>query len=249
MSSINSRFLLVVIFFFIPILGIATSIIVSRAYEHQYERIIIDSFKKNSATDVSENQAFLKEINLTNICKNKSFDKILGGTCNEYKQIEYLGYVSALTLLFCILALLAVVCLSEMATNNRKVLFYVFRPGLFLSQIISSIMVISYSAIIIFSIYFVEAFYIGRIHIFMIAILGFIAIDSAFVVCFKALTPIKSAEARIFGKCLPKNNYPQIWQFVETIAKLVGTAPPRYYCWWNRAEFFCNRSKYSLSRW
>jgi len=226
MNTFKSWSFLIFFFFATPLLGITISVLVSQGYEKEYESIIIDSIKKDKDVDVSGNQEFLANINLNNICSGSNLDNSLTGVCNEYNQIKYLGYASGFTLVFSILALLMVPILGQIAKRNRKALFYLFRPGLFLSQIISAILVVTNSAIIIFSIYFAESFYVGRVHIFLIGILGFIPAYAALVICVKALTPIKNVEANVIGKSLSQTSYPNIWEFIGSIAQRVGTSPP-----------------------
>lgn len=243
MSTFKSWFILIALFFTIPIIGTATSILVSHSYEKKYESIIIESVKKDKGVDVSENQEFLAKIKLDNICSESTLEEAFTGVCNEYSKMKYLGYASGLTLIFSIFALLLVPTLSKIAKKNRKALFYLFRPGLFLSQIISAILVIANSAIIVFSIYLAESFYTGRVHIYLIGILGLVAVFAALTVCIKALTPIKSAEARVVGKSLKKSDYPTIWKFVESIAERIGTTPPNTIIVGMEPNFFVTEAK------
>jgi Zn-dependent protease with chaperone function len=144
---------------------------------------------------------------------------------NELTQIN-LGYISWATLVLSCFSLLSIPILSKATKKNRKALFYLFRPGLFLAQIISAILVMANSAILVFSIYLLESFYTGRVHIILIGAIGFVAVFAAFIVCTKALTPIKKMEVRIIGKSLPKSDYPVLWRFIESIAERIGTTPP-----------------------
>ena len=226
MNASKALIFLVIFSLAIPIIGIITGTLVSHSYEKEYENIIIDGIKKEKGIDLSNNQDFLTEIKLNNICSQLKIDQDLTPICTEYNQINFLKYGASYTLLFSILALMIVPLLSLCAKKSRKALFYLFRPGLFLTQIISAILVIANSVIIISSIYFAESFYLGRVHVYLITILGLGAAYIALRLCIKALTPIKNAEAIVLGKSLSKDAYPNIWSFVETIANKVGTNPP-----------------------
>lgn len=243
MNTFKFWIFLVIFSLAIPIIGIITSTLVSHGYEKDYENIIIDGIKKEKGIDLSNNQDFLAEIKLNNICSQPKIDKDFTSICIEYNQIKFLEYGASYTLLFSILALTIVPLLSLCAKKSRKALFYLFRPGLFLTQIISVILVIANSVIIIFSIYFAESFYVGRVHVYLITILGLGAAYIALRLCIKALTPIKNAEALVLGKSLSKNAYPHIWQFVESIAERVGTNPPNTIIVGMDPNFFVTETK------
>jgi len=243
MHHFKAWLILVIFSLSIPIAGITVGTLVSHSYEKKYEEIITESIKKSSGTDISNNNEVLEKIKLDNICTESGLNQELVNACNEYTPITYLRYYSILALAFAIGAIALVTMISKIATKNRKALFYLFRPGLFLSQLISAILVVSNAAIIITSIYYAESFYIGRIHVYLIGILGVVAAYASFVVCIKALTPIKIAETRVMGKILPKEEYPKIWGYVESIAKKVGTTPPNNIITGIEPNFFVTESK------
>jgi Zn-dependent protease with chaperone function len=243
MQNFKSWLLLVVFSLSIPMVGIVVSILVSHGYEKKYESVIIESIKKDKGTDISNNNEILDKIKLDKVCSEKNLDQAFIDVCNEYTPMTYLGYYSALALLFAISSIALITLLSRIATKSRKALFYLFRPGLFLSQIISAVFVVSNAAIIISSLYFAEAFYIGKVHIGLMAVLGVVAAYASLIVCIKALTPIKIAETKIMGKTLSKKENPKIWEFVESITKKAGTTPPNTIIAGMEPNFFVTESK------
>lgn len=243
MHNLKGWLLLVIFSISIPIAGIAVGMLVSHSYEKKYEDVIIEIVKKDRGVDISNNKEVLEKIHLNNICSENDLDQAIIDVCNEYATINYLRYYSIIALVFALSAITLITILGKVATKNRKALFYLFRPGLFLSQLIAAILVVSNSAIIIASIYYAESFYIGSIHVYLLGILGVVAAYASLVVCIKALTPIRAAEIKIMGKVLSKDKYSKIWEYVEIIAKKIGTSPPSNIIAGMEPNFFVTESK------
>lgn len=104
-------------------------------------------------------------------------------------------------------------------------------------------MVAANAAILVFSIYFAESFYLERVHFGLIGILGLVAGIAAISIFIQSISPIKEAEMRVFGKVLSKDTYPAIWHFVESLAKTIGTEAPNTIIAGMDPTFFVTESK------
>lgn len=205
----------------IPIIGITVSDLLSNGYNKIYLEALGDRISEIDSINSKNPEA----LEIGGFCKKSNLNDTALDFCNQYFQIKYLSYASVITLCYSIFILILIPILGRIAAKNRNILFWLFRPGLFFSQISSVILVAANSAIFVFSIYFAEPYYLGRLHYGIILGVSIAALIAVISVSIKALSPIKCAEAHVFGKILYKNAYPKIWQFIESIAKQIGTTP------------------------
>jgi len=222
MKKIKFWAILIGLSLIIPIMGITVSNLVSNGYHKLYLEVLGDRLPGID----SINSKIPEALDIGNFCKDSNLSNTTLDFCNQYFQVKYLNYASIITLFYSIFIILLIPILGRIAAKNRNILFWLFRPGLFFSQISSVILVAANSAILVFSIYFAEPYYFGRLHYGIILGVSIAALIAVISVSIKALSPIKRAEARVFGKILYKNAYPKIWQFIESIAKQTGTTPP-----------------------
>ncbi|KTD33244.1 protease HtpX-like protein [Legionella nautarum] len=217
---------IVVLVSLIPSIGILVGSVVSNGYEKQYEEAMIRIFKEKQGVDLKQNQQVLEQIKLKVICSKNNLDPAFSAVCSEFDQINNLTYFSSITIIFTILVFVFIFSLGLLSRQNRNFLFYFFKPGLFISQISAAILVAANAGILVFSIYFTESFYWGKVHIGLIVGLGIGAGIMAIRVFIQSVLPIKDVETRVVGKILSKDAYPTIWNFVESLAKMIGTEPP-----------------------
>lgn len=226
MGNFKNKIFIMGIIILIPMIGIFTGNLVSHSYEKKYEETMIQIFKEKRGIDLKDNQELLNKIKLGAVCSEKNLDSTFASICSEYNQINTLTYFSSATLIFTILVFIFIFSLGLLSRQNRNFLFYLFRPGLFISQICAAVLVAANAGILVFSIYFAESFYLGKVHIILIGGLGLVAGLTAIGVFIKSFTPTKDVETRVFGKVLSKDKYPAIWQFIDLLAKKIGSEPP-----------------------
>lgn len=226
MTKIKSIIIFLIFLFTIPLIGIVVSRTVSNGFETQYEKIIIDVVKKQRGVDISENKQALAQINLGKVCLDTARPNELNSICDINLYLGYLNFASWLTFIFTILFLTIIFILGRISLTNRNSLFYLFRPSLFLSQIFAAILVLANSGILVASLYFAESYYLEQVHIVLIGIVAPICGLVAISVIGHALTPIKEPETKIFGKLLPKENYPSLWKYINSLANNLGTTVP-----------------------
>lgn len=243
MWNLKTVFATVALFCIVPVLGIIVSGLVSHGYEKKYESTIIHLIKEAKNIDVSNDQDFLTKIHLKNVCRQNDLEPSLVPICNEYTQIKYLGYLSISTFLFSFFIFLSVFFLGIISMRSRNLLFFIFRPGLFFSQIFVSIYIAANAVIIIFSIYYAESYYLERVHFILLAIVGLITSLVALGAFIKAFIPLKESEIQVIGKTLTKSDNPLIWNFVEAITNKIDTKSPDSIIVGMDPTFFVTESK------
>jgi len=227
MKKFKSLFLFACCIFVIPIIGIIVSELVSHTYENTYQNTLLSVIKEKRGVDLSQNTKFLNEISLDNVCKKQDLDPTFSKICTDYSQINYLGYGSTLTIIFILLLLIITPLLGFFSRKNRMLLFCIFKPGLIASKFSTIVLIISCSAIAIFSLYLAESYYLGSIHIGWIIILSLAALTATYRMCVIAFKPLPEPKLHIFGRLINKDNHSLIWSFVEEIAKKLNTIPPQ----------------------
>lgn len=243
MKNLKNNILIVGLIIVIPVIGIIVGSLVSHGYEKQYENTMIQIIKEKRGIDIKGNEQLLNKIKLARVCTENNLDSAFSSVCGVYGGLNTLTSVSIATLIFTLLVFIFIKFLGLLSQKSRNLLFYLFRPGLFISQICAAILVVANAGIIVFSIYFAESFYVGKVHIFLIGGLGFVAALAAVSVFIKSLTPIKAVETRVFGKILSKNNYQTVWNFIELLAQQVGTPSPDTIIVGMDPTFFVTESK------
>lgn len=187
MENFKKWIFVIILVALIPALGILVGSLVSNGYEKQYEETIIQLFKNKKGIDVRENPQVFNELKLDILCNKNNLDPAFNAVCNQFTQINNLKYFSSITLAFTILLFCIIFTLGFLSRNNRNILFYLFKPGLLISQISAAILVIANAGILIFSIYFAESFYLGRVHIGLIGSLGLVAVLPLYTYCLNHL--------------------------------------------------------------
>lgn len=223
MKKLKFWLFLVGISLVIPVIGIGVSTAMTQGYQKLYTSVLNDRLPGIEEINSSEIPSTLK---LEAFCKAKDLSIETQNFCNEYTQVSYLGYASIVVFAYSSLILILIPLLGAISSKNREILFVLFKPGLFFSQINAAILVAANSGILIASIFYAEPYFVGRLHYGIILSAGIAAFLGVCNVFIHAFSPIKSAKARVFGKILPKDSYPQIWNYVETLANKIGTTPP-----------------------
>lgn len=226
MSDFKSRVLMVGLLILVPIIGILAGTFVAHDFENKYEKTIIGYFKEKEGLDLQNDKYFLNKIKLSSVCSKKKIDPFYHDICKKYHEMNQLTFFSVITLGFITIIFLIYYILGRASSKNRQLLFYTFRPGLFISQICAALLVTCNAGILIFSIYIAETHYLKFLHAGLIVGLALMATIATISILINALVPIKCTEATVYGKILNKLDFPIIWKHIELLAKKVGTKTP-----------------------
>jgi len=115
---------------------------------------------------------------------------------------------------------------GRLAVRNRDLLLHVFKPGFYVSAGLLAAATVVNAALLIAAIYYGESYFVGRLHVQLIALIGIGAVGGAFAIIKATLGSRKKAEAAVFGKVLRETDHPGIWAQVRTLAGGVGALAP-----------------------
>jgi len=124
--------------------------------------------------------------------------------------------------------LLAIRLIGSAARNSRRLLLYLFKPGLYLTALMLIGLTLVNAAIAMGAIYYGESALIGRIHVGIIAAIGLGALCGILFMARNLFSLIKKAQAVVVGNSLSRNEAPELWNRVEQIAERIGTLRPQH---------------------
>ena len=159
------------------------------------------------------------------LCKDPSpaFRKICATTAN-LNLVKY-GSIGAGAIA---VALLIVMRLAGViARNNRKLLLYLFKPGLYVTITILIVLIMVYTALAISAIYFGESILIGRIHINIIVLIGIGAVIGVFVLVKNTFSVIKKAQTTVIGTAISRQDAPKLWGLLDQLSEKIGSLKPQ----------------------
>lgn len=202
----------------IPLIGLAVAEGI-RTYFNSELRSVLRKQYPNA------DQAGISVITLDRICEkpDPGLRDICGTNANLNRMSTSALGAGALGLVL----LLAIRVAGSAARNRRRLLLYLFKPGLYLTAVILVVLVLIHAALAIGAIYYGESALIGRIHIGIIAAIGLGALAGVIVIARNMFSLVRKAQTFVIGVNLPQSEAPQLWTRVEQIAQRLGALRPR----------------------
>jgi Zn-dependent protease with chaperone function len=159
-------------------------------------------------------------------CSDPSLAPKLDDVCSPFSNVATIRAVAlwagAASLLFPLLVMLA----GAVCKANRNLLLRIFAPGLYISNIVVSVLVVVQAAVLMGTVYYGEPALLGRIHYGYILLFGFAALAGAFYIIKATFGIVSKAKTMVVGHSLTINEYPHLWQFVNDLAKATGSDAP-----------------------
>ena len=211
----------------IPIVSWLTSLGIQSRIESTYESALVEAVQKEKGVDIRQHPDVMAEMKLSVRCwdynETSAYVKQLCSTKSDVASLETLSIV---TLVLSVLVIFGSLGSGLGGRFNRFLLLGVFRIGLWLTQISVALLVVANAALAIMTIYWAESWFIGRVHVGLIGVLGLVCGLAALRIAIGSFKFSRKVQARVFGKRLGRVDYPGTWNFIETIAKEAGTRPP-----------------------
>jgi Zn-dependent protease with chaperone function len=114
------------------------------------------------------------------------------------------------------------------ARKNRLVLLYLFKPGLYFTILVLIGLVIVYAAVAMGAIYFGESMLIHRVHVIFIGMIGVGALAGIGAMAKSAFTIVRKAQTIVIGKTITRDQAPQLWRHVDSIAEKIDALRPQH---------------------
>ncbi len=160
-------------------------------------------------------------------CRDPEFRKDMGEACQMIDNRYILRGGAAVTGAAGLAWLGLIWLAGRVARVNRTLLLHVFKPGLYLTNLFVVGLIGAHAVLAIVSLYLLEAEFIGRVHVGIMAGIGLGAVAGVFAVAKASFSAVRTATASVVGRSVPRNESPELWQFVADAARDAGVAPPR----------------------
>src|SRR5262249_4367151 len=146
-------------------------------------------------------------------CSDSTLATKLNDVCTSFSNVATIRtlalWVGAASLLFPLLVMLA----GAVCKANRNLLLRIFAPGLYISNVAVSVLVVVQGAVLVGTVYYGEPALLGRIHYGYILLFGFAALAGAFYIIKATFGIVCKAKTIVVGHSLTIADYPHLWQF------------------------------------
>jgi Zn-dependent protease with chaperone function len=165
---------------------------------------------------------------VSELCKQPDVraDADLAETCNLSDNMQLLKTGAVVAAILGVALLIAIRIAGTVSKKSRILLLLLFAPGLHITMLATSVLVVLYAALGMAAIYYGEAALIGRIHYGIMLALGLGAIFGVVSVIRAQFSTIKKATITVLGKRLTAEKYPRLWQFAHELATKMGAQSP-----------------------
>lgn len=171
-------------------------------------------------------EASISQMTIDRLCENPIPE--LQEICSTNENLNLMS-ISALGAGTVGITLLLIIWFAGIISrSNRKLLLIIFKPGLYLTAIILIGLILVYAALAMGAIYYGESMLIRRIHIGIIAVIGFGALSGVLVVAKNTFSLLKKAQTFVIGINILRNDAPKLWKQVEDIANQLGALSPKH---------------------
>ena len=192
---------------------------VSSKQEQEWRRAL-EQFVKN----VPANR--LDIYSLENACGNAQLAAKLDDVCSNFSNVHKIRTLALWACIGNVLFPLLVMLAGAVCKANRKLLLAIFGPGLYISKIAISVLVIVQGIVLVGTIYYGEPALTGEIHIIPILGIGIASLTGAFYIISATFGLVKKAKTVVVGQVVIAGEYPQLWQFVNDLAQKTNSDPP-----------------------
>jgi Zn-dependent protease with chaperone function len=203
----------------IPLIGYLVLWWVASKQENDWHRALEQTIKNVPADR-------LDIYSLHEACGNADLAGKLDDVCSAFSNVGTIRTLALWAGIVSLLFPLMVILAGILCKANRSLLLRIFAPGLYLSNLVVSALVLVEGAVLMGTIYYGEPALLGRIHYGYMLLFGFAALAGAFSIIRAMFGLVKRAKTVVVGHSLKLGEYPQLWQFVNGLAKATGADPP-----------------------
>lgn len=125
------------------------------------------------------------------------------------------------------LALIITIHLAGLiARDNRRLLLWLFKPGLYLTACILAALTVVYGLLAMSATYYGETVFIGRVHFLLIGGIGFGGFAGAVALLGSVFSTIKTAKTTVIGTAILRAEAPVLWALVDSLADTLDSLKP-----------------------
>lgn len=115
---------------------------------------------------------------------------------------------------------------ARLCHDNHNLLLLIFKPLLRTTQLFTVFLVASHGFLLTVSLFFLEAYFLHRVHGILFFLLGVASVWTALKVLWFSLTKIKEPQTQVVGQLIKKDEQRKLWKLIrEVCAKTHCTEP------------------------
>ncbi len=210
---------LLILFLVIPVVAFIASYAIQGQLDTNFRTALLKDYPERS-TEIST-------LTASSACSNQKFRAAAGDFCELNDIINLMRLCAIFTAVLGIGLLIIIKIAGLITRGSRRFLLLIFKPGLHITMLALSLLMILNASLGIFAIYYGESVFLGRVHVFVIVGLGLGALFGV-ISMFKAqLSTTKRASVFVLGKKLEPEHQPKIWEFVNEQSRQMGAERPQ----------------------
>lgn len=148
------------------------------------------------------------------------------GICQELGRIDLLKILCIYTAIIGLSIPILFSLSSMICGKSRKLISLIIPIALFISILLLSASVLLQGIILTYSVYIAESYFFGSIHPFIILGIGLGAFLGCISLIWSSFQLGKKLKLTVIGKLISKSENPQIFSFVNALAKKIGARSP-----------------------
>lgn len=225
----------------IPVGGFWVGKYIELNYENQWSDALIENMGAEG-TELVESKRFTLRI----VCSDSEMKESLGMDCTWFDN-NILFKTGSLWTGGAGLALLLFIFIgARVASASRRLLLWLFAPGIKMVLFSLFLLMIVQGAIAAYSAYMLEAMLVERVHYYIVGSIVIGALVAAFVMLTNGLSVSKRAEVSVLGKTLSRSEHPGLFQLVGDVMEELKALPPKNIVVGLEPNFFVTSAKLKL---
>ncbi len=201
----------------VPLIGVAVSEGIQAYFNSQLRSALQEQF-------VDADRDAISGATVDRLCEDRSTE--LRDVCSTNDNLNLMSSAAVGAGMIGILLLLGIRLAGWAARANRRLLLWVFRPGLYFTALTLIGLVLVHAGVAMAAIYYGESALIGRIHVFVIGAIGLGAAFGVLAIARNAFALVRKAEVIVVGKTVSQSEAPELWMRVEGLANRLGALHP-----------------------
>jgi Zn-dependent protease with chaperone function len=201
----------------IPLIGFAASEGMQAHLNSQLRSALRANFPNADPAEIAR-------VNLDQLCKEHPGE--LGAVCGTNTILNLVSSASVWAAAIGLILLAGIRLAGAWARSDRRLLLYVFRPGLYLTALTLLCLVPVHAFIAMATIYYGESTLINRVHVVVILGIGLGAVIGVLAIVQSILAVLRKARTVVIGFDVASEAAPALWREVSGLSETLGSLSP-----------------------
>jgi len=201
----------------IPLIGFS----VAQGIQNYYNSELRDALKKQFP---DADPTAIANATLTRLCEERTSE--LREICSTNHNLYLMSAAAVWAGSVGVLLLVGIRLAGSLARSNRRVLLWVFKPGLFFTALLLILLTLVHAVVAMAAMYYVESAFLGRVHVFIIGAIGFGALAGVVAMARNVFSLVRKAGTLVIGKIASRTDAPDLWKRIDGIADRLRALRP-----------------------